>query len=146
MKEATRALRWPPSTGDWNHTRRRSHRLADLAAKRERCKREPLQADTWQCSTSGIHHSFLLRTVSEWNLLPTAAISSVPSLSPSRVSSLHSLQPVPTSPWTSCVSFWLQLSCFIYYYYFNNTQGTDRDHLLTTHRCGTCNTLTEPSP
>ena len=27
------------------------------------------------------------------------------------------------------------------FYYFNNTQGTDRDHLLNTHRCRTCNAL-----
>ena len=29
-------------------------------------------------------------------------------------------------------------------YCFNNTQGTDRDHLLNTHHCRTCNALTEP--
>ena len=32
------------------------------------------------------------------------------------------------------------------YYCFNNTQGTDRDHVLNTHRCRTCTAVYEPSP
>ena len=33
---------------------------------------------------------------------------------------------------------------FLVYYCFNNTQDTDGDHLLNTHHCRTCNTLTQP--
>ena len=30
------------------------------------------------------------------------------------------------------------------FHYFNNTQGTDHDNILNTHRCMTCNALNSP--
>ena len=36
--------------------------------------------------------------------------------------------------------------CVCYIDCFNNTQGTDCDHLLNTHHCRTCSVLTEPCP
>ena len=55
-------------------------------------------------------------------------------------------QPLNESQEDHVYSFSLGLAVlFIVYYGFNNTQGTNRDHLLHPHHCGTCNTLTEHS-